>query len=1108
MESAGRRRVNNRMSHDLYIVTGMHRTGTSLVAHMLEVYGISLPGELVEAAPDNEKGFFEDKAFVALNDELLDFMGLNWSSLSGFGLTEGDFNSPRFNHLKSKASALLEERHAAGVSWAFKDPRVARLWPFWAKLLDKQGINTRLVIPFRAPAEVVGSLAKRNEFNSLKSQCLYFQYYYEIISASASLPTLFLDYHRVLAEPRQALHDLAGFFGNPMLDEQVVDNFAGEFVSDDLQHNASYQVDEEVAATANLYRVLSEHVQPDGMTDDYFRESFGRLAEDMVSAAFLHQLARGAELDNRQEVERLNARIATDEEEIGKFRAYQERLEANLAEQRQWSDKLTKDVTQLKESVEGLQPFVGKYENERQKAVLLESERTKLAENVASLSSDVSALQDNVAGLNSQLRETSDERDSVREKFQQARQELKDETNRLWAVIEKYRMEGEALAGDIELIKNSTSWKVTAPLRWVIITVREAPRNLWFGTRNALKRLVMLLPEDSVLRRRIFHLIERMQMAMRGEIDNRAIRESHRDIIAGRQQVIGAKPALEENALPRLHLSVVTYNSSQWIDGFVSSLASQDYPLSLISIAFVDNGSSDDTATRLEEAIEKLPGLASAQVIHSENVGFGRGHNQGVAASDTELVLVTNIDLEFRPDALVRAVSFAVQDDDNVACWELRQAPFEHPKFYDPVTLQASWCAHAAVLMRRTAFESVGGYEPRIFMYGEDVELSYRFRTAGLKLRYLPFAVVNHYTYEEAGEVKPLQFQGSTLANAYLRLRYGSWVDAAAVLPMYVKLIAADTGVPDSKEMMQGNARKVLGNASYFLRQRRRGPALPFRGWDYDIAREGAFYEGPALPDNDLPVVSVVTRTYRGRAALLRECIQSVAHQSYPNIEHVIVEDGGDTLRTEVDAMKARYPAANIRYFPLEKLGRCHAGNAGLERTSGDYLVFLDDDDLFFGDHLETLMAELLANESLVAAYALAWEVETDFLDDGGYEELTHGIPHVLRQPFDREVLAHHNYIPIQSIVFKRELFEAQGGFDPELDNLEDWNLWIRYASMGDFKFIRKTTSMYRTPWDLDEKERRQRILDAYLPSAREKNEAFLASLDEDDSTVSGEEVA
>jgi hypothetical protein len=83
-----------------------------------------------------------------------------------------------------------------------------------------------------------------------------------------------------------------------------------------------------------------------------------------------------------------------------------------------------------------------------------------------------------------------------------------------------------------------------------------------------------------------------------------------------------------------------------------------------------------------------------------------------------------------------------------------------------------------------------------------------------------------------------------------------------------------------------------------------------------------------------------------------------------------------------------------------------------------------------------------------------------------------------------------HNFIPIQAVVFRRELYDCYGGFDESLDYLEDWNLWTRYSQAGDFLLIEKTTSMFRVPYDLAEKATRQMMLDKYYPIALQKQPA------------------
>ena len=649
------------------------------------------------------------------------------------------------------------------------------------------------------------------------------------------------------------------------------------------------------------------------------------------------------------------------------------------------------------------------------------------------------------------------------------------EETRLWEIIEKYRIESQAL---------NKSWILRAakPLRVIKRAIQDTPSVIKKKIFGLFKLVLYRLSPENKLRRKILRTYEYVSMFLLGAADNDALRASHASIIKSRKQLLGSKPELEN--LPDIDISVVTHNSAGWVDQFYKSLCSQDYPLSKISIVFVDNGSTDETVLKLEKL--DWSSFASKDVVLSENLGFGTGHNKGTGLGKNDFVLVSNIDLEYQPDSLTKAVSFAFQDDVDVASWELRQMPYEHPKFYDPVSLQTGWSSHACILFRRKVFEMLGGYEEKIFMYGEDVEFSYRTRASGYKLRYLPQAVVAHHTYERPGEIKSLQYQGSTLANAYIRLRYGSKMDVLRIFSLYLRLLLGNPGIENNGRIVKKNIASIIRNCFYFLRSRKTNHSFPFRDWDYDIVRDGAFYKSPKLQLSG-PLVTVVTRTYKGREALLRECMQSVAHQTYENVEHVIVEDGGDTMALIVKSFMESYPDANISYYPLEKLGRCLAGNRGLEVSSGEYLLILDDDDLLFSDHIEVCLGELLADRGLSGVYSLSWEVATNFISDH-YEERSHGTPDTFRQEFDRDILKHHNFIPIQSLLFKRSLFEEYGGFDPELINLEDWNLWLRYSKTKEFKLISKTTSMFRTPWSLAERSRRQDVLDSYLKVARKKN--------------------
>ena len=559
---------------------------------------------------------------------------------------------------------------------------------------------------------------------------------------------------------------------------------------------------------------------------------------------------------------------------------------------------------------------------------------------------------------------------------------------------------------------------------------------------------------------------------------------------------------------PQITLSIVTYNSEKWLAAFFQSLFQQNLPCDQIALCVLDNGSTDNSFAWLSKQQAVLSQkFASLSLNQGQNIGFGLGHNFNLALTTTPYFWVTNVDLEFEPDSITTLLATAQQDSSqafsntSIAAWECRQKPYEHPKDYHPVTGETAWCSSACVLFKTDAIQSVKGYDPLLFLYGEDVELSYRLRRQGYKLKYVPKATVWHYTYEEAAQVKPQQFLGSTLANVLLRCRYGRPHEVIQGFVMFMALFAMKPQFPGMRTKLLGQLWKLIQLAPKFLSSRQKSQeTFPFRMWDYAMAREGAFYEYPnaqnsaiaqAEKNNTLPWVSVLVRTMPGRSGKLKETLASVAHQTYARIELVVVEDGGQDVQSakpHIEALQKSGVIQKIVYRPLAKVGRCEAGNQALAAATGQLCCFLDDDDLFYADHLEVLVNAWLNNTQLGAVYSLAYEVRTEVISEEPwvYKDISHNLIH--RQPFNRGVLWHHNYFPIQAVLFQRQLFLDHGGFDTSLDNLEDWNLWVRYSLKNDFELVPKVTSLYRVPNDVNKALQRQSVLDDYYAKAQAKH--------------------
>ena len=561
---------------------------------------------------------------------------------------------------------------------------------------------------------------------------------------------------------------------------------------------------------------------------------------------------------------------------------------------------------------------------------------------------------------------------------------------------------------------------------------------------------------------------------------------------------------------PEIDVSVVLFNSERWLEPFMQSLRAQHYPLERLHLRFVDHGSSDNTVAVVQQLLDQYGAeFANAELIVQENLGFGAGHHRAIRAGHSKYCLVTNVDLEFEPDALCLVMRTALSDTtEQVGSWELRQAPYEHPKYYDAVTLECNWSSHACIVLRRSAYEAVGGYEPRIFMYCEDVELSYRLRSYGYVLKYVPQAVVYHYTYEEAGQVKPVQYVGSIVGNMYVRLRYGTAADARRGWLLAAALLWRKPPFKGARGALIKGLRQVVKNRRHFQQPSSKGSAaahFPFYALDFEWVRDGAFWESLPVPHGtEVPLVSVITRTYQGRDALLRQTIQSVWHQSYPHVELIVVEDGGNHQQAVAEQMAAYAPEGHsLRYFSQPKVGRSATGNAGLAAAQGQWLLFLDDDDLLFADHIETLVQQLLKEKSALggedsaptAAYALAVEVHTAMAaNKQHYTETQFATPHTFYQPWDYQVLQHHNFLPIQSIVFHRSLYERWGGFDVDLDQLEDWHLWLRYGHGQTFSYVPKSTSLFRSPAPFEERTQRATLLHEAYETARQRAAAQIAA--------------
>jgi LmbE family N-acetylglucosaminyl deacetylase len=180
----------------------------------------------------------------------------------------------------------------------------------------------------------------------------------------------------------------------------------------------------------------------------------------------------------------------------------------------------------------------------------------------------------------------------------------------------------------------------------------------------------------------------------------------------------------------------------------------------------------------------------------------------------------------------------------------------------------------------------------------------------------------------------------------------------------------------------------------------------------------------------------------------LQESLDSVALQTYPNIEVVVIAAQPD--HRELPRRCGRFP---LRLVPTqEALTRSRAANKALAQARGDYLLFLDDDDWLMPGHIARLAHVLQRQPNTQAVYtgvALAAE-------DGG------PLGQVVDLPFDGVRQLAGNLTPIQAVLFRKELPARGCRFDESLDRFEDWDFWLQVARHAPMVHLPGVSAAYR----------------------------------------------
>lgn len=203
---------------------------------------------------------------------------------------------------------------------------------------------------------------------------------------------------------------------------------------------------------------------------------------------------------------------------------------------------------------------------------------------------------------------------------------------------------------------------------------------------------------------------------------------------------------------------------------------------------------------------------------------------------------------------------------------------------------------------------------------------------------------------------------------------------------------------------------------------------------------------------NNIPLVSVIIPVYNGEKTI-RETIFSVLNQTYKNIELIVINDGSlDLTLNVIYTIKD----SRLKVFSYEKSGVSTSRNRGIERASGQFISFLDADDIWTPEKVEKQLKALQANPQASVAYS--W---VDYIDENG-DFFRHGNHITMNGNAYKKMLIQNILENGSNPLIRRQALINVGNFDPSLKFAEDWDMWLRLASRYDFVTVPHADVLYR----------------------------------------------
>ena len=189
------------------LILGMHRSGTSATTRVVNLLGAELGSNLISPGPDNPDGFWEHADVVAINEELLGALGRTWYDMRE--MPDNWLNSPAAMQARDKILELIAREFSSKPLVALKDPRMCLTSALWISALEQSGFEPLCLFVVRDPREVVNSLHVRNDWARDPLYLMWVQYVVEAVAGAEGCRRTIITFDQLLSDWSKTMGQVA-----------------------------------------------------------------------------------------------------------------------------------------------------------------------------------------------------------------------------------------------------------------------------------------------------------------------------------------------------------------------------------------------------------------------------------------------------------------------------------------------------------------------------------------------------------------------------------------------------------------------------------------------------------------------------------------------------------------------------------------------------------------------------------------------------------------------------------------------------------------------------------------------------------------------------------